>query len=193
VIVWFAVALWVVIVSWSLALMRAAGHAEMHPVEAQPAPPSKPRPSSRDRSVLVAQAVLLAAVIVAAALLSSQDQWEPWALVGLLAVLVLGSDFIVLDAKRFRIGGSFLGLVLVMAVLGPAPAVALGLASAAIDALRHRPRGSYLLNNLVTYATSRWWARSSCTGCETRSPTAQAPSRPPFWSSSWSSTCSTSR
>jgi putative nucleotidyltransferase with HDIG domain len=40
-----------------------------------------------------------------------------------------------------------------MAVLGPAPAVALGLASAAIDALRHRPRGSYLLNNLVTYAT----------------------------------------
>ena len=30
-----------------------------------------------------------------------------------------GSDFIVLNAKRFRIGASFLGIVLAMAVLGP--------------------------------------------------------------------------
>jgi putative nucleotidyltransferase with HDIG domain len=152
VIVWFAVALWVVIVAWSLALMRAAGDTHDRPVEASP-PPPVPLVSSRARPMLVAQCVLLLAVVAAAALLSTQDQWEPWALVGLLAVLVLGSDFIVLDAKRFRIGGSFLGLVLVMAVLGPAPAVALGVASAAIDAIRHRPRGSYLLNNLVTYAT----------------------------------------
>ena len=56
------------------------------------------------------------------------------ALVGLIALLVLGSDFLVLDAKRFRIGGSFLGLVLAMALLGPAPAAALGLASALVDA-----------------------------------------------------------
>jgi putative nucleotidyltransferase with HDIG domain len=153
VIVWFAVALWVVIVSWSLALMRAAGDAHGRPVEASPPPAPLPRVSNRARPMLIAQGVLLLAVFAAAALLSTQDQWEPWALVGLLVVLVLGSDFIVLDAKRFRIGGSFLGLVLVMAVLGPAPAVALGVASAAIDALRHRPRGSYLLNNLVTYAT----------------------------------------
>jgi len=153
VIVWFAVALWVVIVSWSLALMRAAGDAHGRPVEASPPPAPLPLVSSRARPMLIAQGVLLLAVFAAAALLSTQDQWEPWALVGLLVVLVLGSDFIVLDAKRFRIGGSFLGLVLVMAVLGPAPAVALGVASAAIDALRHRPRGSYLLNNLVTYAT----------------------------------------
>jgi putative nucleotidyltransferase with HDIG domain len=153
VIVWFAIALWVVIVSWSLALMRAAGHSDEHAVESPPAPPPAPLASSRARIVLLAQSALLTAVIAAAALLSSRDQWEPWALVGLLVVLVLGSDFIVLDAKRFRIGGSFLGLVLAMAVLGPAPAVALGLASATIDALRHRPRGSYLLNNLVTYAT----------------------------------------
>ena len=152
-IVWFAVALWVVIVTWSLALMRAAGTAEA--ARADP-PPPVPRPmprTGRAKLVMVGQGALLAGVMAAAVLLSTQDQWEPWALVGLLAVLVLGSDFIVLDAKRFRIGGSFLGLVLVMAVLGPAPAVALGLASAAIDALRHRPRGSYLLNNLVTYAT----------------------------------------
>jgi hypothetical protein len=160
VIVWFAVALWVVIVAWSLALMRAAGN--VHPLPAtrsgdDPRPEAAFAPSgidaSRRRWVVVAQGSLLATVVGAAAIVSRADQWEPWALVGLLVVLVLGSDFIVLDAKRFRIGGSFLGLVLVMAVLGPAPAVALGLASAAIDAARHRPRGSYLLNNLVTYAT----------------------------------------
>jgi putative nucleotidyltransferase with HDIG domain len=158
VIVWFAVALWVVIVAWSLALMRAAGNAHAHSPPGRSADqPPDPRAflgidATRRRWIVAAQGALLATVAVIAALVSSADQWEPWPLVGLLVVLVLGSDFIVLDAKRFRIGGSFLGLVLVMAVLGPAPAVALGLASAAIDAARHRPHGSYLLNNLVTYA-----------------------------------------
>jgi hypothetical protein len=102
---------------------------------------------------VIVEAALLVAVCVTAVLVSDAGQWSPLSMVGLLAVLVLGSDFIVLEAKRFRIGGSFLGLVLTMAVLGPAPAVALGLLASAADALRARPRGSYLLNNLVTYAT----------------------------------------
>ena len=72
---------------------------------------------------------------------------------GLLALLVLGSDILVLDAKRFRIGGSFTGLVLAMALLGPAPAAALGFTSALVDALRRHVRGTYLLNNLLTYTT----------------------------------------
>ena len=66
---------------------------------------------------------------------------------------MLGSDILVLDAKRFRIGGSFTGLVLAMALLGPAPAALLGLASALVDALRRKVRGTYLLNNLLTYTT----------------------------------------
>jgi putative nucleotidyltransferase with HDIG domain len=40
-----------------------------------------------------------------------------------------------------------------MALLGPAPAAALGLASALVDAVRRHVRGSYLLNNLLTYMT----------------------------------------
>jgi putative nucleotidyltransferase with HDIG domain len=158
VIVWLAVILWLVIVAWSLALMRAAGSADRDPRHSgdhdsparRPAPPLRP---GRRRAMVIGQSALLAVVLTSAALLSSQDQWEPAALFGLLAVLVLGSDFIVLDAKRFRIGGSFLGIVLAMGLLGPAPAVLLGLASAATDAVRSRPRGTYLLNNLVTYAT----------------------------------------
>ena len=156
-IVWLAVALWLVIVGWSLALMRAAGTPEDDP--RLPAPErSGVRPSpalghSRRRALIIGQGVLLAVVAVIAVLASSAEQWKPAALVGLLAVLVVGSDFMTLDAKRFRISGSFLGLVLAMALLGPAPAVAMGVASAISDALRSRTRGILLLNNLTTYAT----------------------------------------
>src|SRR4051812_11265251 len=100
------------------------------------------------------QAIALVAVIAAAALLSDWHQWnDDRALLALLAVLVLGSDLLVLDAKRFRIGGSFTGLVLAMALLGPAPAAALGLASAVGGALRRHVRGASLLNNLLTFTT----------------------------------------
>jgi putative nucleotidyltransferase with HDIG domain len=153
VIVWFAVALWLVIVTWSLALMRAAGHSDLQPVEHPPAPPPPALGARRVKWVVTAEAVLLAVVVAIAVAISTQSQWTPWPLVGLLTVLVLGSDFIVLEARRFRIGGSFLGLVLAMAVLGPAPATALGLAAAAVDALRSRTRGPELLSNVVTYAT----------------------------------------
>ena len=166
-IVWLAVVLWLVIVAWSLALMRAAGSGDAerapsgspHPDSGPVAEVAQQRParlrSGRRRLAVVLQGALLVAAVTAAVLLSDADQWSPPAMVGLLAVLVLGSDVIVLDAKRFRIGGSFLGLVLTMATLGPAPAVAIGVAAAAVDGLRSRPRprGTYLLNNLATHAT----------------------------------------
>jgi putative nucleotidyltransferase with HDIG domain len=172
VIVWLAVVLWLFIVAWSLALMRAAGSNDPEPAPGKPPEPAfgvvpgaarerRPRgvsPSLREgrrRVTVLAQGVLLAAAVAGAVLVSDPDQWSPPAMVGLLAVLVIGSDLIVLDAKRFRIGVSFLGMVLAMATLGPAPAVALALAATAVDGLRSRPRprGTYLLNNLVTHAT----------------------------------------
>jgi putative nucleotidyltransferase with HDIG domain len=109
--------------------------------------------AGRRKAMAIGQGVLLVVAIAAAAYLSTADQWKPAPLVGLITLLVLGSDILVLDAKRFRIGGSFTGLVLAMALLGPAPAAALGLASAIVDALRRRVRGTYLLNNLLTYVT----------------------------------------
>ncbi len=109
--------------------------------------------AGRRRAVAIGQFVALVAVLGAAAYLSDENQWKPLPLTGLIALLVLGSDILVLDAKRFRIGGSFTGLVLAMALLGPAPAAFLGLASALVDALRRKVRGTYLLNNLLTYTT----------------------------------------
>jgi putative nucleotidyltransferase with HDIG domain len=154
VIVWLAVALWVVIVVWSLALMRASGRSEHR--ERRLRAPRRRNGSvlggRRARRLIAAQAALLAGSAATAVLLSEQSQWEPFDLVGLIAVLVVGSDFLTLQAKRFRISGSFLGLVLAMALLGPAPACAMGIACASVDAIRGRTRGIYLLNNLATYA-----------------------------------------
>jgi hypothetical protein len=154
VIVWLAVVLWLVIVAWSLALMRAAGSADRRGSAAddrqaarRPAPPLRP---GRRRTAVIGQSVLLAIVIASAVLLSDEGQWQPPAMVGLLFVLVLGSDFIVLDAKRFRIGGSFLGIILACALLGPTPAVLLGLASGAAHAQRSPPRGPHQLNKQST-------------------------------------------
>jgi putative nucleotidyltransferase with HDIG domain len=156
VIVWLAVALWGVIVVWSLALMRVANTTEGERRRA-PEPPSQQRLAAvlgndRKRTLVIAQAALLVGSVAAMVLLSSADQWRPFDLVGLIGVLVVGSDVLTLRAKRFRISGSFLGLVLAMALLGPAPAGAMGIACASVDAIRGRTRGIYLLNNLATYA-----------------------------------------
>jgi putative nucleotidyltransferase with HDIG domain len=157
VIVWLAVALWVVIVVWSLALMRVASTNDRERRQRPDPPPSLARVAPvlnghRERTLVIVEALILAGSITAMVLLSTADQWDQFDLVGLIAVLVVGSDFLTLRAKRFRISGSFLGLVLAMALLGPSPAGAMGVACASVDAIRGRTRGSYLLSNLATYA-----------------------------------------
>jgi putative nucleotidyltransferase with HDIG domain len=52
-----------------------------------------------------------------------------------------------------RISGSFLAVVLAMVLLGPAPAVALGAASAVIDALATRRDLQIAVNNISTWVT----------------------------------------
>jgi hypothetical protein len=155
VIVWLAVVLWLVIVAWSLALMRAAGAADgksrARPERHALREPSPLRPSRRRRVIAAVEVTVLVGSLSAAVLLSTPDQWQPPELVGLLAVLAWGSDFLTFETKRMRISGSFLGLVLTMAMLGPAPAVAIGLGCALVDALHARTRGLTLLVNAATY------------------------------------------
>jgi putative nucleotidyltransferase with HDIG domain len=156
VIVWLAVVLWFVIVAWSLALMRAAGSADgkssSRPERHVLREPSLLRPGRRRRVVAVVETTILVCSVAAAVLVSNADQWQPHELVGLLAVMAWGSDFLTFETKRMRISGSFLGLVLTMAMLGPSPAVAIGLGIVAVDALHARTRGLTLLVNAATYA-----------------------------------------
>ena len=80
VIVWLAVALWLVIVGWSLALMRAAGAPEDLPSLGQPEPErtldrrSPLLGATRRRALVIGQGVLLAVVVAIAVLVSDQEQ-----------------------------------------------------------------------------------------------------------------------
>ena len=69
-------------------------------------------------------------------------------LVGLLLVLAVGSDMLTVEVRSVRISGSFLAIVLAMALLGPAPAAAIGAASVARRRrrLRRRPWTSASIN-----------------------------------------------
>jgi putative nucleotidyltransferase with HDIG domain len=65
--------------------------------------------------------------------------------------LAVISDLQMVEFRSVRISGSFLAVVLAMVLLGPAPAVALGAASAAIDAVVTRRSIQIGANNVATW------------------------------------------
>jgi putative nucleotidyltransferase with HDIG domain len=90
---------------------------------------------------------------VAGAVLTTRiSDWQPLGLVILLGILAVTSDALAIDARGQRLSGSFIALVLAMALLGPAPACAMGLTAILVDTARSRPSTLYTLNNLATYA-----------------------------------------
>ena len=104
------------------------------------------------RSLITGQVMVLAALVVAAALTSRTQDWQPIELTLALSALAIGCHLFPLEAPGIRISGSFMGLVLAMALLGPAPAVAIGLAAVLVDATVRRGPREYLLSDLVAYA-----------------------------------------
>ena len=96
---------------------------------------------------------MLAASLALAAFTSTAAQWEPPALVAVILALALTSDLFAVSHHDQRISGSFLALVLAMALLGPAPATAIGVTIILIDQLRARTPGPRLLANLATFAS----------------------------------------
>ena len=59
-----------------------------------------------------------------------------------------------LEFRGIRVSGSFLALVLAMALLGPAPAVVIGVAATLVDAVLYAAGpGTAALDNLAVYAT----------------------------------------
>lgn len=126
---------------WSAALRRLSA-----------GPAGRLSETHRRRWVMCGQATLLVASVAAAALTSRAADWQPAALVAVLAAFALASDAIPVPAGRYRFSAGFVAMVLAMALLGPAPAVAIGLLCAGVDGARSRPALPYLLNNLAAYA-----------------------------------------
>ena len=108
----------------------------------------------RARTVWVAtsESLLLVGAVTAAVLTSQAGDWQPWPVPLLLLVLAVGSDFFAIESKRMRISATHFSLVVAMVLLGPAPAVAIGLASTLVDAVRYRPPRLHLLLDLATYS-----------------------------------------
>jgi len=109
--------------------------------------------TSRVALLVTAEVFVLLGTLVTATLSSEASDWRPAGLVAVLLALAVASDALAVRHKAQRISGSFLALVLAMALLGPAPAVAIGVAATLLDALRTRLAAPKLLANLATYAT----------------------------------------
>jgi putative nucleotidyltransferase with HDIG domain len=109
--------------------------------------------TKRQRLILAAQLTVLAGSTTAAVVSSRASDWQPIALVFLLLVLAIGSDILTVDWRGLRISGGFLALALSMALLGPAPAAAIGVVATLVDMVVSPRRWDKALNNLVAYAT----------------------------------------
>jgi hypothetical protein len=110
------------------------------------------RMSRRSTSLLVGEAALLAVSLAIAVATSTAADWHPLGLVVVLLALAVITDLFAVSHEGQRISGSFLALVLAMALLGPAPAVAIGVASVLADHVRARNAPARLLTNLAAFA-----------------------------------------
>lgn len=101
---------------------------------------------------MTAHVVLLAASLAGAVVTSRASDWDPLALVVLLAVLSLISEAVTVQIRGLRLSGAFISIVLAMTLCGPAPAVAITLLSTVPD-LRRGLKFQQMLANLTTLAT----------------------------------------
>ena len=107
----------------------------------------------RQALINAAQALVLGTATTVAVVSSSAVQWQPFELVMLLLVLAVGSDMNSVEFRRVRITGSFLAIVLAMALLGPAPAAAIGALSSIVDALISRRKLVAAFRNILIWST----------------------------------------
>jgi putative nucleotidyltransferase with HDIG domain len=108
---------------------------------------------SRARVILIAEVSVLTAGALVVALSTRAQDWQPIYLVGLLLALAIGSEAMTIELRRVRMSGSFLALVLAMALLGPAPAAAIGAVSVLADDIARRRPLRDTLWNAMTFVT----------------------------------------
>ncbi len=89
-------------------------------------------------------------------LTSRAGDWSHPGVIAVLFAYTIVSDLLTFDVegRSLLVSGSFPALVLAMSVLGPAPAMAIGLGSMVFDSLRRRPSKVACLNNLATFAAA---------------------------------------
>jgi putative nucleotidyltransferase with HDIG domain len=98
------------------------------------------------------ESILLVGAVGIAAMLSRDPEWSSLTLVGLLLALALVAERLDLLIRGQHLSASFIALVLAMSLLGPAPAVAFGLAVMILNSATRKLAPALWLNNLSAYA-----------------------------------------
>ncbi|MFL5845821.1 MAG: HD-GYP domain-containing protein [Solirubrobacteraceae bacterium] len=91
-----------------------------------------------------------AAAIAAAVLLGDGGSWKPEIFFFLLGFALIG-DRLEVETRVLTISGAFLAIALAMVMLGPVPAMAIGMITTTADALQRRPRVPYVVSNVATF------------------------------------------
>jgi signal transduction histidine kinase len=105
----------------------------------------------RYRSVAVSLPAL-AAIVPLAALSSREGDWQPVTLVLALTALMVLADVVVVGARKVRQSSGLTVQVMVMALLGPAPAIAIGVFSTVVESLVNHVRAPVALTNAAVFA-----------------------------------------
>ncbi len=98
------------------------------------------------------ECLLLAGALGVGVALADPAEWEPLGLFVLLLALSVGGDRLAVTVRNQNLSAAFVGLVLAMCLLGPLPAMAIGLVVVAIDARVRGLTGARWVNLLATYA-----------------------------------------
>src|SRR3954452_12897413 len=108
---------------------------------------------TRKEHVLFAgQLGLLLTALTGAIVVSSADDWRPATLfLALLATGACGAGF-QHESKGFNVNTSFLAIVLAMVLLGPSPAVVIGIVAMLVNGRRRRARWRVVFTNVSTFA-----------------------------------------
>jgi putative nucleotidyltransferase with HDIG domain len=96
--------------------------------------------------------ILLGGSIVAAVLLTHAQDWQPIQLFVLLLALSAFADRLTFTVRNQELSAAFVALVLAMTLLGPLPAVVIGMALAVPDAIIRKLPAASWRTNLSTYA-----------------------------------------
>jgi putative nucleotidyltransferase with HDIG domain len=105
------------------------------------------------RLYLASQFLLLAGGLALAVLTYRPADWQPLDLFGLLLVLAAFGERLAITIGNQSLSASFVALTLAMTLLGPAPAVAIGIVAVVVDTVVRRPPPSGALTNFASYAT----------------------------------------
>ena len=108
--------------------------------------------SERKALIQAAQIAALASVMVATVLTSRASDWQPVGLVLVLFALACVSEAMIVEMRGLRVSGAFFSVVLAMVLLGPAPAVAVGIGTTLAYGVIARQSLLRLFNDTVVWA-----------------------------------------